>query len=169
MATTAQINKLGASIAAQVDAYEKSNSSMDMSVIRPHMSKGMAKGILEGLDLDPPWEAVTANNVTIADTAKLSDTWVNAGAGWAEAMVQKNTFTGIVSLRGYVKGATTNNTILTLPPRLRPAQNELFPTVIDYQPAYIWVWTDGTVGVWYREAITTDIVTLSGITFEAAN
>ena len=167
MATEADIIALGAQIAAAISTAENNLPlTTDMGVIRPAMMRGLARGLAAALD--PPWVNVEATNSSSPDAAKLAAGWFNYGAGWAVAATRKTPLTGTVELRGYVYTSSSANTlILTLPPLLRPAQNEMFGAVIDFQPAYINVWVDGTVSVYYAEATTRQVVTLSGISWEA--
>ena len=166
MATEAETSALGSQIAAAITAAENSlPDTTNMNVIRPAMMKGLARGLASALD--PPWVAVEATNSSNPEAAKLAPGWLNYGSGWALAMIRKTPLTGNVELRGYVTTSGSNTLILTLPPALRPAQNELFGVVIDFQPAYINVWVDGTVSVYYAEATTRQVVTLSGISYEA--
>lgn len=137
-------------------------------IIRPHiMKRGFAKAFATALD--PAWQAVEATNSSNALAAKLGNGWFNKAPEWATAAIRKIPLLGKAELDGFVYAATAGNApILTLPPLLRPDRNRLFATVIDYQPAYINVWIDGTVSVWYAEATTRQIVTLSGISWKLA-
>ena len=166
MATEADITALGTQIAAAITTAENNLPlTTDMNVIRPAMMRGLARGLAAALD--PPWVAVGATNSSNPEVAKLGSGWFNYGSGWATAMTRKTPLTGTVELRGYVTTSGSNTLILTLPPLLRPAQNEMFATVIDFQPAYINAWVDGTVSVYYAEATTRQVVTLSGLSWEA--
>lgn len=169
-----EIDALGNALASAVTAAENSlpplpevpdQGTMD-NVIRPHMMKrGFATGI--GNSLDPPWVDVAAANSSDPLAAKFAPGWLNKGLGWAVAASRRSGLTRIIHLRGHIFSNGTNPLILTLPPLLLPAQNEIFATVIDFQPAYIHVWIDGTVSVNYAEATTRQAVTLSGISYEA--
>ena len=166
MAAEIDIATLGDQIAAEITAAESAlPNTIDMGIIRPRIMRGLARGLASALD--PPWTSVGATNSSNPEAAKLAPGWLNYGSGWALAMTRKTPLTRTVQLRGYVTTAGSNTLILTLPPLLRPAQNELFATVIDFQPAYINVWVDGTVSVYYAEATTRQAVTLSGISWEA--
>lgn len=166
MATETDITTLGDQIAAEITAAENAlPNTIDMEIIRPRIMRGLARGLASALD--PPWVNVAATNSSSSDAAKLASGWFNYGAGWAVAATRKTPLTRTVELRGYVTTSGSNTLILTLPPLLRPAQNEMFGAVIDFQPAYINVWVDGTVSVYYAEATTRQVVTLSGLSWEA--
>lgn len=175
MPSQADTDAFGESLSNDVSTAEKTYPPTVITpeavenVIRPWiMKRGFAKAFAAALD--PAWGAVEATNSSSATAAKLGTGWFNKGEGWAAAMIRKIPLLGTVELRGYIYSASASNAlILTLPPLLRPAQKELFATVIDYQPAYINVWIDGTVSVYYAEATTRQIVTLSGISFDAAS
>lgn len=174
MPSQIDIDAFGESLSNEVTTAEKTHPPVVITpdvvekVIRPHvMKRGFAKAFATALD--PPWQAVEATNSSNAQAAKLGTGWFNKAPEWATAAIRKIPLLGKAELDGYVYTASAGNTlILTLPPLLRPDRNRLFATVIDYQPAYINVWIDGTVSVWYAEATTRQIVTLSGISWKVA-
>lgn len=169
MATTSELNTIGETIAFSVKDGENAlnPAERDMEVIRPHTWRYIARGLATALD--PAWQVVEPKTSSNPDAAKFGTGWLNKGAGWAGAEIRRVPLLSTVGMRGYIYTSAASNTlILTLPPSLRPAQNELFATVIDYQPALINVWVDGTVSVYFAEATTRQMVTLSGISWEGA-
>lgn len=179
MPSQADIDAFGDLLAAYITAADATAPPMpetdDIEVIseyavnvhRPYqMRKGLAKALAAALD--PAWEAVESTNSSNPEAAKLGTGWFNKAPEWAAAAVRKIPLLGKAELDGYVYTAGSNALILTLPPRLLPDRNRLFATVIDFKPAYISVWIDGTVSVWFAEATTRQHVTLSGISWKVA-
>ncbi len=174
MASQADIDAFGESLADDVSTAERTYPPAVITpeavenVIRPWvMKRGFAKAFATALD--PPWLPVAPKTSSDPEAAKFGTGWANNTTGWALAAYRKIALLGKVELRGYILTASAANTlIMTLPPLLRPAQNELFATVIDNQPATINVWIDGTVSVYFAEATTRQIVTLSGISWKVA-
>lgn len=172
MATEADILNLGDSIALELTRAENSinplwKTILFMGQIRTHMSRGLARGIISGLDT--AWQDVQPVGGGDPRRPVLSPGWVNFGLNYAPAAFRQ-TLSGGGELRGSVMQGAVGTPIMTLPAALYPTQNLKFATLARvgtaWAPATIEVWIDGQVIFSYSELNGSDEVLLSGLTWE---
>lgn len=176
MATSSEISTAGEYLASELTSAEnnmpdawKTQPIPNMPNIRRHISQAFIRGVFRFTNT--PWLPVLPTGQTSLEQATFASGWLNREMGWAPAETRRVPALKMVQMRGIIHTTGSSLLIMTLPPALRPAKNELFATTVNGSAGFVYVWTDGTVylDTWTERTTAmppVKFLSLSGICYE---